>query len=108
MSEQTGIWVKMDVGIRSGILRQLRQYGGSVYAVWMCLGSHVGDKGYCWPSLRTIARETGYSLSSVQSAISALESEGLIRKWNRQPDGQDNYYSNVYSLEGWFSYGREV
>ena len=47
MSEQTGIWVKMDVGIRSGILRQLRQYGGSVYAVWMCLGSHVGDKGYC-------------------------------------------------------------
>ena len=108
MSEPVGIWIKMDVGIRSGILCQLRKYGGSVYAVWMCLGSHVGDKGHCWPSLRTIAKETGYSLGSVQKAIAALESEGLIYKWHRQPDGQGNYYSNIYHLKGWFSYGREV
>lgn len=102
--QQNGIWVKMDVGIRDGVLNQLRKYGGSVYAVWMCLGAHVGEGGYCYPSLRTIARETGYSLRSVQKAINALETEGLIRKWHNKPKGSNEFSSNVYHLNDWFSY----
>ena len=108
MSELVGIWVKMDVGIRDGVLKRLRPYGGAVYAVWICLGSHVGESGGCYPSLRTIARETGYSLSTVQRAIEGLEKEGLIIKFQNKKKGADSYYANVYNLKGWFSYGKVV
>ena len=48
-----------------------------LYSYLLCC---AGNKGYCWPSLETISRKTGLSVSTIQDHLKILERRKLIRK----------------------------
>lgn len=61
------------------------------------LADSANDDGVCWPSLRTLARDTGMSKSAVERNAVELEKLGLLRIEKRtRPDG--GHTSNLYHL----------
>lgn len=65
-------------------------------SVLFALISHMGTKGYCYPAVTTLAKETGYSERSVQLSTNRLEYLGYISKVYRK--GYRRQYSNYYCL----------
>lgn len=55
------------------------QLRGAPRAVFDALVLHAARDAAAWPSVSTLARETGYCARSVQRALRALEGEGLVR-----------------------------
>jgi DNA-binding MarR family transcriptional regulator len=69
---------------------------GKSKAVYQYL-AYRSDKGHkCWPSLKMIAKECGYSVSTVQRALRELLDSGYIRKEHRYQGGMQT--SNLYEL----------
>ena len=65
------------------------------FLLYAYLLSCAGNKGNCWPSLNTISRKTGLSISAVQEHLKILEQRQLISKSRRRVDGswgKDNVY----------------
>ena len=48
----------------------------TVYFYLLCL---AGSRGYCWPSVKTIAEKCRCSPSAVRNAIKTLERQGFIK-----------------------------
>ena len=46
-----------------------------LYAYLVC---RSGSKGYCWPALKTIIRDTGIKKSSLRKAFKVLKARRLI------------------------------
>ena len=65
-----------------------------VYSYLVCC---AGNKGSCWPSLETISRKTGLSVSTVQEHLKILEQRQLISKSRHRIDG-GWVKNNVYTL----------
>lgn len=51
---------------------------GPAKAVLIVLANHAGDDGACWPSLDRIAAHSGLAKRTVQDALAALASRGII------------------------------
>lgn len=65
-----------------------------------CLALHCNKDGQCFPSIRTIARECGYSVNTVKRALDDLVKAGFVVKEarfdaERKHGGQT---SNLYTL----------
>ncbi|EGR2519325.1 helix-turn-helix domain-containing protein [Vibrio cholerae] len=73
---------------------------GSERFVLMCIAHHADIEGKCWPSIKTIAREVGLSLSTVKKALSNLQKEQWIFKTNRfvELKGTNQKQSNIYRI----------
>ena len=68
-----------------------------LYAYLVCC---AGSKGYCWPTMDTIIRETGIKKSSLQKAINILKKRQLIEiRKHRNPDGPANNEYHLLSLD---------
>ena len=68
-----------------------------LYAYFVCCS---GSKGYCWPTMETIMRDTGIKKSSLQKAIKALKQRKLIAVYkHRNPYGYSNNEYHLLSLE---------
>lgn len=59
--------------------------------VMIVINMHKMNKGYCWPSEETIAREASCSISTVKKAIEGLQEKNLLRKTKVK-----KYRSNTY------------
>ncbi|EGQ9883318.1 TPA: helix-turn-helix domain-containing protein [Vibrio vulnificus] len=73
---------------------------GSERFVLMCIAHHADNEGKCWPSIKTIAREVGLSLSTVKKALSNLQKDQWIFKTNRfvELKGTNQKQSNIYRI----------
>ena len=68
-----------------------------LYAYLICCS---GSKGYCWPSLGTIMRDTGIKKSSLQKALKLLQQRQLIAVYkHRNPCGHTNNEYHLLSLD---------
>lgn len=68
-----------------------------LYAYLVCCS---GSKGYCWPTLSRIMRDTGIKKSSLQKAIKALVDRKLIAVYkHRNPYGYSNNEYHLLSLD---------
>ena len=65
-----------------------------VYSYLVCC---AGSKGNCWPSLETISRKTGLSISTIQEHLKILEQRQLISKSRHRETGGWGK-NNVYTL----------
>ena len=65
-----------------------------VYSYLVCC---AGNKGSCWPSLETISRKTGLSISTIQEHLKILEQRQLISKSRHRETGGWGK-NNVYTL----------
>lgn len=70
------------------------------FTLYACLVCRSGSKGYCWPALETIIRDTGIRKSSLQKALKILKSRKFIavQKY-RNPHGYANNEYRLLSLE---------
>ncbi len=65
--------------------------------LYMYLRDRTGKKGECWPAIKTIARDTSMSVSTVKRAMNDLVKHGLVTKERRtRPNKGDT--SNLYRL----------
>lgn len=64
------------------------------FAVLMSLRIRAGEKGYCWPTQKTVAREARLSERKVRDCIRNLERLGWISVRERG----ENRRSNVYYI----------
>lgn len=64
-STQKQIWIKLATSFRE---HQLKQLKGASLSVFICLGLHSNEQGYCWPSNETIMEETGYDINTILRA----------------------------------------
>jgi hypothetical protein len=90
-------FVKLTTSFRQKCLRELK---GAPLSILMDLGLHINGNGTTWPSLATIANETGYSLHTVKKSLCFLEQRGYI---NIEPQG--NFLPNRYRLNHGISFG---
>lgn len=65
--------------------------------VYLALASRADDAGRCWPSRRTIAKDSGIALSTVSVALSELRGAGFV-EWTQAlaedgtPCGASTYF----------------
>ena len=71
------------------------------FAVYSFLICSAGQKGKCWPSMKTIAANCGCSEGAAREAIGVLERRGFIRRVSRyqdRPNGSVRQTSNSYYI----------
>lgn len=57
------------------------------------------QRGYCWPSINTLAEQTGYCQKTVQRALKELERKKLIRRRRKvRSDGSQGVYEIAITL----------
>ena len=66
--------------------------------VYMYLKDRSNAEGECWPAIKTIARDTSMSVSTVKRAIADLTQHGLLCKEKRYRENGGNS-SNRYFLK---------
>lgn len=66
--------------------------------VYMYLMDRSNADGECWPAIKTIARDTSMSVSTVKRAVADLIHCGLLRKEYRYRENGSNS-SNRYFLK---------
>lgn len=67
--------------------------------VLQCLVYHANQEGTCFPSIKTIAFECGYGLSTVKRALNDLCEAGYIQKTVRFDERKNGgQTSNLYTL----------
>ena len=69
--------------------------------VLQCLIYHADKDGFCFPSVKIIAAECGYGISTVKRALNDLCEAGYIEKtarFDKRKNGGQT--SNLYSLTG--------
>jgi DNA-binding MarR family transcriptional regulator len=66
-------------------------------SVYMYLKDRADSEGRCWPGIRTIAAELGFSRSTVKRALDDLYGAGLL---TREPRWRENgsLSSDLYRL----------
>lgn len=67
--------------------------------VYMYLKDRSNAEGECWPAIKTIAKDTSLSMSTVKRAIADLIRCGLLKKESRYRENGSNS-SNRYFLKG--------
>lgn len=73
-----------------------RAADGQAQAVLLLLATYADEEGKCWPSQLTLSRETCLARSTVQLALSRLQSAGLVVLLKR---GKTNRQAAVYCLK---------
>ena len=67
------------------------------YRILCYLLMRAGKQDVCYPSLNTISKDTGISVSTVKRAIPLLEKKGYIKKINRKK-ANGSATSNLYQF----------
>lgn len=89
VSDQDVTWTNILQAIRS------LKAACSVKATAFALHSYCGSKSHCWPSVATLAADTGLSPRSIHRAIKSLVEAGMLVVERRtRKDG--SYTSNLY------------
>lgn len=60
--------------------------------VWAVLSNRIGDNGFCWAGVRSIAKDAGVDVSTVLESVRKLEDAGRLRV-ERRGSGRANHYS---------------
>ncbi len=72
------------------------------FTVYSFLVSSAGQKGKCWPSMKTIAANCRCSETAAREAIAELEQKGFVRRVKRyqdRPNGSVRQTSNAYYIQ---------
>jgi hypothetical protein len=88
------IYVRLSVSFRHEMLKVLK---GARLSVFLCLALHGNAEMESWPSISTIAEETGYSDRVVRHAIHSLETMKLVASESRYGDN-GGQTSNRYTI----------
>lgn len=72
--------------------------GGSQRLVLLSLANHADDRGVCWPSIDTVAREARLSRRRVEEAIRGLIATGVLKRTVNGAPVPGSNRPNLYRL----------
>jgi len=78
--------------------KQLGQLKGPILGVFVCIALHINERGLAWPSIKLIARETGYNKDTVFKCLKKLELMGFISRVQKTDRETGKFRSNVCQL----------
>lgn len=78
--------------------KQLGQLKGPILGVFVCIALHINERGLAWPSIKLIAKETGYNKDTVFRCLKQLELMGFISRVQKTDRETGKFRSNVYQL----------
>ena len=81
-----------------GDLYQHEELPPRAKTVYMYLKDRANRDGQCWPAMKSIARDTSLSVSTVKRAIADLVGYGLLTKESRYREN-GSFSSNRYFLK---------
>ena len=81
-----------------GALYQHEELPPRAKTVYMYLKDRANRDGQCWPAMKSIARDTSLSVSTVKRAIADLVGYGLLTKESRYR-ANGSFSSNRYFLK---------
>ena len=81
-----------------GDLYQHEELPPRAKTVYMYLKDRANRDGQCWPAMKSIARDTSLSVSTVKRAIADLVGYGLLTKESRYREN-GSFSSNKYFLK---------
>ena len=61
--------------------------------ILVCLANYADEDGECWPSQKTLAKNAGCGVRSVQRYLDVLEEAGLIQKI--ETEGEKGHFSTL-------------
>jgi hypothetical protein len=64
----------------------------------MVLADRANDAGESWPSIATLAKECGFSRSTVKNSLRSLRYEKGLISWSHRRDSSGDLTSSLYSL----------
>lgn len=73
------------------------EVSGISLAVYAVLAVHASEHGICWPSLATLAKDSGFSKPTVIKGIKELEEAGVVITHQRHDEARGQQ-SNVYQV----------
>ena len=95
MGSRSQVSVQLSVHFRD---QQLRQLKGPILAVFLAIALHIDERGRAWPSIKLIAKETGFNKDTVCKGLQALERMGFISRVQQTDAVTGKFRSNVYQL----------
>ncbi len=84
----------MDVSFFGSIYRE--EVSSRAKTVYMYLKDRSNAEGECWPAIKTIARDTSMSVSTVKRALNDLLKSELLRKEYRYRENGSNSSNRYY------------
>jgi len=63
--------------------------------VMIVITMHKMNKGYCWPSEETLAREASCSISTVKKAIKGLQGKNVLSKTKSKKHRSNTYETAI-------------
>lgn len=64
--------------------------------VLIMLANYADESGKCWPSVQTLANDTGLSTATVKRVLKKLTDRGVLSRAQRRKGGMKT--SNLYAL----------
>lgn len=97
--DKQAVFVQFSVELRN----HLSEFKGAKWAVFCAVALHADENGWAWPSIDTLARETGYNSQTVSRAISSLcdvsiEGRRVLLSYQPREQGRGGYKSNRYLI----------
>lgn len=97
--EKREVYAQVDVDFRD----YLFHFKGASLAVFMAISLHGDEEGWSWPSYETLAKETGYSLDTIRSALQTLcelmiDGQRVLLRYQPQADAGGKFASNRYLI----------
>ena len=76
-----------------------KECGAAAYITLMTIYSHRNSQtGLCFPSLSTIAEETGVNVRTIKRHLTSLKENGFLDWTSGGVDSQGTRYSNSYTF----------
>ena len=88
-------YIKLYGKFRDGHLKQLK---GPALSVFLCIALHSDERGYSFPSVPLISKETGYKRDAIYKALDYLESMKFIVRVKRRDKKSQKLLSNLYRV----------
>lgn len=80
------------------LVREIKDVKGPARSVLMVLADRANDEGESWPSIATLARECGFSRSTVKNSLRSLRYEKGLISWSHRRDSSGDLTSSLYTL----------
>jgi len=88
-------YIKLYAKFREAHLSQLK---GPPLSVFLCIALHSDEKGYSFPSVKLISKETGYKPDAIYKALEYLQTLKFIVRIHRKEKKTKKLMSNLYRI----------
>lgn len=90
------LWITVNFAVAKD--NHIALIGARAFGVFMVIRTYMDKDNLAWPSLRTIAYQSGCSVTTSQKEIKTLIDKGWLRKTGRTPRQSGHWGNTIYQI----------